>query len=87
MSGWHDDATDTYNLIPCNYMDRNQNLNGNAPGLEYNPVGGIQKGTVVSSANLTEKTDYNSETPNNSLIISKLPPAITLRYIRKKASV
>lgn len=87
VAGRQDDAKDAYSLMPCNYIDRNQDINGNALDVDYNPVGGIQKGTVITSANLTEKSNYNSETPNDYLVLSKLPPAITLRYIRKKASV
>ena len=87
VAGRQDDAMDVFSLMPCNYIDRNQNINGEALDVGYNPVRGIQKGTVITSANLTEKSDYNSESTNDYLVVSKLPPAITLRYIRKKASV
>lgn len=84
--GRQDNDQDAYSVMACNYSDRSKGWNGDAPDHDYNPVGGVQDGTVISSANLTVPIDYTSESSKDELILSKLPPSITLRYIRKKAS-
>lgn len=85
--GRQEHGDERFNIMPANYPDRWKGVNGEAPDPMVNHINGIQDGSVITSANLTEPTIFTSETPNDYLVLSKLPPAITLRYIRKKASV
>ena len=52
---------------------------------KYNPVSGIIKGAVLSGANIIS-SNPNDEATKEKLVFSKLPSAITLRYIKKTAS-
>lgn len=45
---------------------------------------GIMNGAVLSGANVTLNNNPTVESSKEKLILSKLPPSITLRYIKKK---
>ena len=82
--GWQDNSSDVRKLMICNYPDRNKDINGDSVGQTYNPIGGIQQGTLVTSPNLINPEDFTSVSSKDTIILDKLPPCITLRYIRKK---
>ena len=87
--GKQDNSSDRTKLVVCNYQDRDRSISGNwshDDGKDYHLVNGIQEGTVVTSPNLTNPVDFTTVTTKNTMIIDKLPPCITLRYIRKKAT-
>lgn len=85
-AGRHDNASDAYNTCLCNFSDRTTDINGTMWDSKYNPVSGIIRGAVLSGANITNNADPNSERTVDQLVFSKLPRAITLRYIKKTAS-
>ena len=86
--GKQSDRRDRTKLVVCNYQDRDRSINGDWThdnGGDYHLVNGIKEGTIVTSPNLVNSSDFTSVTTKNAMIIDKLPPCITLRYIRKKA--
>lgn len=85
-AGRQDNAKDAYSTCLCNFNNRWLDINGNMWDFGYNPVTNIVRGAVLSGANILDITDPTSETNKESLVISKLPPAITLRYIKKTSS-
>ena len=86
--GYGEDARDTRTLDICNFDNRCGD-NGNfgwGDDLKYHPVKGIRDGAVLSGPNTTDLTNPVAKTSKDSLILSKLPPAVTLRYIRRITS-
>lgn len=78
--GGQDNAADADNIRPQSFENRDRNLNGNK-GYRGQTID-IQSGALVTSYNLIGKTRLN-EVNTESIVIEKLPPTITLRYIQK----
>lgn len=76
--GYQNDSSRDDSVI-VNYSDRDNSINGSIGSLS-----GISKGAISSGANIIT-SDPTSETTIDRLILSKLPPAITLRFIQKKS--
>lgn len=85
-AGRQDNAKDVFSQCICNYVDRDTSIDGNYRDFGYNPVSNVKKGALISGINTTNINDPNSESKNDTLTLSKLLPAITLRYIKKTAS-
>lgn len=84
-AGRQDNVDDAYSTCLCNFNDRSTDINGTMWDSKYNPVSGIIKGAVLSGANIIS-SNPNDEATKEKLVFSKLPSAITLRYIKKTAS-
>lgn len=72
----------------CNFDNRcgdNGNF-ANEKGFRHHPITGIKDGAVLSGPNTTDLNDPVAKATKDSLILSKLPPAITLRYIKRITS-
>ena len=64
------------------YGNRASGLNGTVGG-DTNTTKEVQGGAIVTSFNLVSSGSYNTVASKDSLQIEKLPPTITLRFIRK----
>lgn len=64
------------------YGNRNNALNGSVGG-DNNTTIEVQQGAIVTSYNLTAAGSFNTQSNKDNLQIEKLPPTITMKFIRK----
>ena len=64
------------------YGNRASGLNGTVGG-DTNTTKEVQGGAIATSFNLVSAGSFNTVASKDSLQIEKLPPTITLRFIRK----
>lgn len=85
--GRQENAADDDIAYVVSFRDRQMNLTGTVRASSaIMEVPNIIKGAVFTGANVTNVSDPTSETTLETLKISKLIPAITLRYIKKSES-
>lgn len=84
--GRHDNVSEAFGVIPCNFNNRRTDMNGTAWDSKYNCGIYIANGAVMSSYNLHDGESTTNEVSNTTMTLDKLLPAITLRYIRKSNS-
>lgn len=84
--GRQENSSDVYSCCVVNYAERSTGIQGSFPDSKYNPINNVREGGVVSGINTTSLDDPNAEGNREDIRIAKLPPAVTLRYIRKVQS-
>lgn len=72
----------------CNFEDRvhEDSFFGNSNDRNYHPLSGMRDGAFLSGPNTTDLNNPVASATKDYLILSKLPPAVTLRYIKRITS-
>lgn len=79
-TGGQENSSDDTKTIVQSFTNKNSNLNGDIG--DRGATIGVQSGAIVSSYNLIDKSVLD-ESENEKLVLDKLPPVITLKYIIK----